>query len=331
MGRLEELPRVRITNLPTPVMELRRLAAFLGGPRIFMKRDDLTGLGLGGNKTRKLEFLLGEALSLGCDTVITGGATQSNHSRQTAAAAAAAGLECHLALGGERPAAAEGNLLLDYIFGATVHWCGSYGKGELIPEIADELRAAGRKPYIIPFGGSNPVGAMGFVAAIGELAAQLPSLGAKITRLIVPSSSGGTHAGMAVGADLFGLDLEIVGIGIDRGEPGEPPYEAELAALANETAARLGMAPRYTERSFTMRYGYLGGGYAVVGDLEREAAGLVGAREGILLDPVYSARAMGALIDMVRRGELTARDGVLFWHTGGLPAVFVHATDLTPR
>jgi D-cysteine desulfhydrase family pyridoxal phosphate-dependent enzyme len=326
--RLAGLPRARITHLPTPVVELRRLAAFLGGPRLFMKRDDLTGLALGGNKTRKLEFLLGEALDRGCDTVITGGAMQSNHSRQTAAAAAAVGLECHLALGGEPPPVAEGNLLLDYLFGATVHWCGALEKGERIPEIADELRSRGRRPYVIPFGGSNAVGAMGFAAAMGELAAQMSALGARITHIVLPSSSGGTQAGMALGADIFGLDIDIVGIGIDRGEAGTPPYETELAALANEAAGLLGAAPHYTDRSFQMKYGYLGGGYAVVGDIEREATLLTGSREGILLDPVYTARAMGALIDMAHKGELTSRDSVLFWHTGGLPAVFVHSRDL---
>ncbi|MCX5754385.1 MAG: D-cysteine desulfhydrase family protein [Candidatus Krumholzibacteria bacterium] len=327
-NRLDEIPRVRITNLPTPLVELKRLAEVLGGPRIFMKRDDLTGLALGGNKTRKLEFLLGEALARKCDAVITGGATQSNHCRQTAAAAAAVGLECHLALGGEPPAVPEGNLLLDRLFGATVHWCGEFGKGELIPKIAGELRAGGRAPYVIPFGGSNAVGALGFVAAIAELKEQLAPLGARIGHLIVPSSSGGTHAGMAVGVDFFDLDLNVIGIGIDRGEPGEPSYESELAALANEVAERIGAAPHYDERSFQMRYGYYGGGYEVVGDLEREATYLVGSREGILLDPVYAARAMGALIDMIRKGEFASSDAVLFWHTGGIPAIFLHAKDL---
>jgi D-cysteine desulfhydrase family pyridoxal phosphate-dependent enzyme len=329
--RMDEMPRSRINHLPTPLVELKRLSGVLGGPRILMKRDDMTGLALGGNKTRKLEFLLGEALSRNCDTVITGGAMQSNHCRQTAAAAAAVGLECHLALGGAEPAFPEGNLLLDHIFGATIHWCGELGKGELIPTIAEELRSRGRTPYVIPFGGSNATGALGFVAAVSELAAQLADLHTRIDCLIVPSSSGGTHAGLAVGADVYGLAADIVGIGIDRGSPGEPPYEAELAMLANDVAARLGAEPRYEASSFRMRYGYLGGGYAVVGDLEREAIRLVGRCEGILLDPVYTARAMGALIEMVRKGEFASSDTVLFWHTGGLPAVFTHAKDISSR
>ncbi|MGD1048053.1 MAG: D-cysteine desulfhydrase family protein, partial [Candidatus Krumholzibacteriaceae bacterium] len=297
---IDTIPRLRINNLPTPLVELKRLAAELGGPRIFMKRDDLTGVALGGNKTRKLEFLLGEAASQGCDTVITGGAMQSNHCRQTAAAAAAAGLECHLALGGAAPAVPSGNLLLDHIFGATVHWCGEHEKGELIPEIAGALSSKGRRPYVIPFGGSNPTGALGFVAAVRELKAQLSALGERIDYLILPSASGGTHAGMAVGADVFDLDASIIGVGIDRGSPGEPSYESELASLANQTARRLGVDRRYDAASFRMRYGYFGEGYGVVGPAEREAIRLVGAREGILLDPVYTARAMAGLIDMIR-------------------------------
>ena len=328
---LDTIPRLRINNLPTPIVELKRLAGELGGPRILMKRDDLTGLALGGNKTRKLEFLLGEAVSQSCDTVITGGAMQSNHCRQTAAAAAAAGLECHLALGGAAPPVPRGNLLLDHIFGATIHWCGEHEKGELIPEIAGTLRSKGRRPYVIPFGGSNPTGALGFVAAVREIKAQLAASGERIDCLILPSSSGGTHAGIAVGADIFDLEASIVGVAIDRGSPGEPSYESELASLANETARRLDADPKYDAGDFQMRYGYFGKGYAVVGREEREAIRLVGAREGILLDPVYTARAMAGLIDMIRRREFASGDVVLFWHTGGIPAVFDHAEDIVER
>ena len=325
---LSTAPRVHINFLPTPVVELKRLAAVLGGPRILMKRDDLTGLALGGNKTRKLEFLLGEALGQTCDTVITGGAMQSNHCRQTAAAAAAVGLECHLALGGEPPALPEGNLLLDYLFGATVHWCGDQKKGERIPEIAETLRSAGRRPYIIPFGGSNATGALGFVAAVAELKEQLSARSSNVDYLVIPSSSGGTHAGIAVGVDMFDLAWNVIGIGIDRGAPGEPPYESELATLANQVAERLGMTAHYTAAAFQMRYDYFGKGYGVVGDAEREAIRLVGKYEGILLDPVYTARAMGGLIDMIRRKDIASSDTVLFWHTGGIPALFEHAREL---
>ncbi len=324
---LGRLPRARLCQLPTPLVELPRLSARLGGPRLLMKRDDLTGLGLGGNKTRKLEFLLGDALAGGCDTVVTGGAMQSNHCRQTAAAAAAAGLACHLALGGEAPPVPEGNLLLDHLLGAVVHWCGGHGKGEDIPAIAERLRAEGRRPYVIPFGGSNAVGATGFVAAVAELAPQLEAAG-RIDAVVLPSASAGTHAGTMVGRDACDLEMEIVGIAIDRPGPGQPPYEAALAALANDVARRVGMEARYTAAQFQTRYGYFGGGYAVVGDAEREAIRLVARTEGILLDPVYTGRAMAGLIDMVRSQAFSAGQTVLFWHTGGLPALFDHAKDL---
>lgn len=316
--------------LPTPIAEMKRLAAALGGPRILIKRDDLTGIGLGGNKTRKLEFLLGEALSLGCDVVITGGASQSNHCRQTAAAAAAAGLECHLALAGEEPGSPSGNLLLDYLFGATVHWCGEKRKGERIPEIAEKLRARGKKPYVIPYGGSNPVGAMGYVDAASELGEQLAARNERVDCIVFASSSGGTHAGLTVGLDLCGLPVKAIGVAIDSVEPGEPPYEAQLADLANLTAEKLGRQPRYVPGNFHVRYDYLGEGYGIVGDLEREAIRLAARCEGIVVDPVYTGRALGGLMDMIRKKEFAPSDTVLFWHTGGAPALFGYAKELFP-
>lgn len=330
---LSGAPRLRLGLLPTPLIELRRLAAALGGPRLCMKRDDLIGLALGGNKIRKLEFLLGEALAQGCDAVITGGATQSNHCRQTAAAAAVAGLECHLALGGAPPPIPEGNLLLDHLFGAVIHWCSEERKGERIPEIARELAGAGRRPYVIPYGGSNAVGALGFVAAAAELRDQLSGLGHGIDAVVVPSSSGGTHAGLTVGVDLCGLSQQVIGVGIDKGEAGDPPYEAALARLANQVAERVGLArpgreTPYAPADFHVRHEYYGGGYGVVGDLEREAIRLTARHEGILLDPVYTGRAMGGLIDLIRRGEFRPSDNVLFWHTGGIPALFGYAREL---
>lgn len=328
VARLNDLPRARFTFLPTPLVELRRLSAMLKGPRLLMKRDDLTGLGLGGNKTRKLEFLLGEALEQGCDSVITGGAMQSNHCRQTAAAAASVGLECHLALGGEEPEIRNGNLLLDRLFGAIVHWCGDERRGEQIPHIAAELHSRGKKPYVVPYGGSNVVGAMGFVAAVGEVKAQLDEHKIAIDHLIVASSSGGTHAGMAVGLDVFGLAAHITGIGIDKGQWGDVAYESQLADLANQTAERLGIGAIYSADEFRVRRDYLGRGYGVMGDLEQEAIALFAEQEAILLDPVYTGRTMGGFIDMVRNAELGPDDTVLLWHTGGVPAIFSYAKEL---
>ena len=326
--RLDALPRVRLGFFPTPFVKLERLGRLLGGPRLFMKRDDLTGLALGGNKTRKLEYLFGEALDQGCDSVVTGGAAQSNHCRQTAAAAAATGLECHLALGGEPPESPNGNLLLDQLFGAKIHWCGEGRKGERIPEIAEGLRHEARRPYVIPYGGSNALGATGFVAAVRELQGDLKKERVEADHLVVASSSGGTQAGLTVGLDLFELHTRVTGIAIDKGETEGPTYESFLADLSNELAVSLGMPARYGTDEFLVRHEYLGLGYGVVGELEREAIRFVAEQEGILLDPVYAGRAMGGLIDLIRQGEFSPGETVVFWHTGGVPALFAHARDL---
>jgi len=324
----QPLPRYSLGFFPTPLMKLPRLTERLAGPRIFMKRDDQTGLGLGGNKTRKLEFLVGEALAHGCDTLITGGAAQSNHCRQTAAAAAACGLSCHLVLGGEAPSVPEGNLLLDQLLGAVVHWTGELRKGERIPEIAESLRSAGRKPYVVPYGGSNTTGAAGFVEAVRELTQQLAQLGQSITHVVFASSSGGTQAGLIVGKSLCDLDCQLIGIGIDKGASGDVPFAEHVLRLANATAERLGVHSRFSASELTIRSDYLGDGYGVVGELERHAIRTVAQTEGILLDPVYTGRAMGGLFDMIKRGELSREHSVLFWHTGGTPALFPYARDL---
>ncbi len=326
--RCGPLPRYSLGFFPTPLVKLPRLTERLSGARIFMKRDDQTGLGLGGNKVRKLEFLVGEALAQGCDTLITGGAAQSNHCRQTAAAAAACGLSCHLALGGEPPATLEGNLLLDQLFGAVIHWTGELRKGEKIPEIAESLRSARRKPYVVPYGGSNTTGAAGFVEAVRELTQQLARLGESITHIVFASSSGGTQAGLTVGKSLFGLDSELIGIGIDKGASGDVPFAEHVLQLANATAERLGVPSRFSASDLVIREDYLGEGYGVVGELERRAIRMVAQTEGILLDPVYTGRAMGGLIDMIERGELSREHSVLFWHTGGIPALFPYARRL---
>jgi L-cysteate sulfo-lyase len=324
----ESLPRYSLGFFPTPLVKLPRLTERLAGPRIFMKRDDQTGLALGGNKVRKLEFLVGEALAQGCDTLITGGAAQSNHCRQTAAAAAACGLACHLVLGGEPPSVPAGNLLLDQLCGAVIHWTGELRKGEKIPEIAESLRSAGRKPYVVPYGGSNTTGAVGFVEAVRELAQQLSQVGQSITHIVFASSSGGTQAGLTVGKNLFGLDCKLVGIAIDKGASGDVPFAEHVLRLANATAERLGVPHRFAASELTLREDYLGQGYGVVGELERRAMRLVAQTEGILLDPVYTGRAMGGLIDLIARGELSREHSVLFWHTGGTPALFPYARDL---
>jgi D-cysteine desulfhydrase family pyridoxal phosphate-dependent enzyme len=316
---------------PTPFAQLNRLSPHLDGPCLWIKRDDLTGLALGGNKTRKLEFLLADALDSGCDTVVTAGAAQSNHCRQTAAAAAALGLSCHLVLGGLPPSVANGNLLLDELFGATIHWGGALRKGESLTRVEAELCSRGLRPYVIPYGGSNPLGAVGFAAAMIELDEQLAARGVRPDAIVFASSSGGTHAGLLVGGSATRSSARIIGIGIDKRGPDEEPFDAFIAGLASGTAELLGAETRYRSSDVLLRTEYLGGGYGVVGDLEREAIRLMAEREGILLDPVYTGRAFGALVDLIRRGEFGSRDNVIFWHTGGAPALFSYAETLAAR
>ena len=326
---LQNLPRQSFGFLPTPIHELPRLSEYLGGPRILIKRDDQTGLALGGNKTRKLEFLIAEALVQGCDTVITAGAAQSNHCRQTAAAAAQVGLGCHLALGGFSPVTSRGNLLLAKLLGAHVHWTGNQRKGESIPAVAENLRSQGSRPYIIPYGGSNATGALGFVVAASEVKCQLEQLGETLDAIVLASSSGGTQAGLTLGKQMFDLQATVVGIGIDKEESGGQSFETQLADLATATAAKLEVEAVYSPQDFVLNDQYLGSGYGMVGDLEREAIALMAQTEGILLDPVYSGRAMGGLLDMIRSREFKAGQTLLFWHTGGTPALFAYAETLT--
>jgi L-cysteate sulfo-lyase len=335
---LSSFPRKSLAFLPTPLAELPRFSAGIarggGGPRVFIKRDDQTGLACGGNKARKLEFLVGDAIARGCDTLVTGGAAQSNHCRQTAAAAAACGLGCRLALGGEAPELPEGNLLLDILLGADIHWSGERRKGEDLPGMVEGLRAEGKRPYLIPYGGSNAIGALGFAAAAGELAAQLSEAGLEPTRIVFASSSGGTQAGLMVGARLFGLRPELTAICIDKAEDpaGGEGFADRVLALANETASLAGLGAggggRFGPADLVLRREFVGRGYGVVGEPERRAIRLLARTEGILVDPVYTGRALGALVSLAESGEIGRDETVVFWHTGGAPALFPYARDL---
>ncbi len=326
---IEQHPHVALGFFPTPLHPLPRLSALLGGPRILIKRDDQTGLAFGGNKTRKLEYLIADAKSKGCDTLITAGAAQSNHCRQTAAAAASTGMDCHLVLGGQKPDdTPNGNLLLDKLLGAEIHWSGDLRKGERIPELEEQLKHAGRRPYAVPYGGSNTIGAMGFVRAVGELTSQLETLDEHITHSLFASSSGGTQAGLIVGKERYGLTGRLIGIGIDKGEAGDEPFDQHVLSLAEATARQLDLKHMPSTDDVIIRNEFLGEGYGIVGEAEREAIRLTATTEGILLDPVYTGRAMAGLIAMIRSGELSATDTVLFWHTGGAPALFSYAADL---
>ena len=320
-----KFPKTSLGVFPTPVTELTRLSDKLGGPRISIKRDDLTGLALGGNKTRKLETILGDALAQGCDTIITAGAAQSNHCRQTAAAAAKLNLECHLILGGTQPDKVSGNLLLDKIFGCHIHWGGANRKGEDIPELVGQLTAAGKKPYIVPYGGSNELGAISFIDAVGELVNQTDQL---FTHIVFASSSGGTHAGLMLGKHIFKQQFELIGISIDKDEIDNQELDQHIINLANKTAKVIGLKASFSEHSLTLNTRYIGDGYGVVGELENEAIKLTAQLEGILLDPVYTGRAMGGLIDMIRTAQFGKDANLLFWHTGGAPALFAYSDSL---
>jgi D-cysteine desulfhydrase len=334
MSIFAHLPRYPLAFLPTPLHPLPRLNAWLadrGTPaELWIKRDDQTGLALGGNKTRKLELLVADALAQGCDTLITTGAVQSNHCRQTAAAAARAGLDCHLVLGGQPPEAPAGNLLLDLLLGATPHWTTRENRINRLRELEDELRDAGKRPYFITYGGSDPVGAAGYALALEELLDQAREAGVEFDAIVIASSSGGTQAGLCAGAWSLGSPVAILGISID--EPHERLQE-HVASLASDTSLRASFARTFIPADILADDHYLGAGYGVVGDLEREAIRVVAQTEGIMLDPVYTGRAFGGLLDILQHSPERLGGGdrpprVLFWHTGGSPALFAYAMEL---
>ena len=321
--------RFPLAQLPTPIEEMARLADHLGGPRLLVKRDDQTGLAIGGNKTRKLEYLVADAISQGADTLVTIGAVQSNHCRQTAAAAARAGLACELVLNGEPTNPIQGNGLLDALLGAGLHFCERSERQQVAGDLVENLRAAGKKPYLIGIGGSNGLGAIGYVQAMFELADQLREQSLAADAIVVATSSGGTQAGMVLGAKLTGFRGNIIGVGVGASPGGEPTFEQEMADIANESAALLGVDERVPADDFDVRYDYAAPGYGVVGAAEREAVELIARFEGLLVGPVYSCKAVMALADLISRGEFTADQTVLLWHTGDTPALFAHAGVLT--
>jgi len=308
-------PRQRFACLPTPIEEMPRLSAALQGPRLWVKRDDLTGLGLGGNKTRKLEFLVAEALANGALTLVTTGAVQSNHCRQTAAAAARFGLDCILVLAGETPIRPTGNLLLDHLFGAELIWTSRDKRDETLKATFDQAWEKGQRPYLVPYGGSSPTGAASYAMAMQELMAQKPDF----DWIVFASSSGGTQAGMVVGAKLFGFSGHVLGISID--EP-QDIFQSRIATLASSTADFMGEKLTFATNDIQVNSDYLGAGYGILGNLEREAIQLFARSEGLLLDPVYTGRAAGGMIGLIRQGILRSKETVLFWHTGGTPALF---------
>lgn len=317
--------RVSLAFLPTPLHHLERLSKRLGGPDLYIKRDDQTGLATGGNKARKLEFLLADALAQGCDHLVTTGAVQSNHCRQTAAAAARYGLGCSLVLRGSAPERWTGNLLLNRLLGAHVYWTGEQEVKEVMPEVVAQLRALGHKPYVIPLGGSNVMGATGYVLAMEELQQQMKAGNYHFDFIVTASSSGGTQAGMVLGAEVYGFRSQVLGISVEH--PAES-LMVNVSALATATATHLGLGTLSVSDRVHVNDDYVGEGYAIVGETEREAIRMVASQEGILLDPVYTGRAMGGLIDLIRWGAFTRGQSVLFWHTGGTAALPAFADRL---
>ncbi len=317
MSAIEKnVDRIRFAHLPTPIEEMKRLSAELGGPRLFVKRDDATGLALGGNKTRKLEFLVADALAKSARTLVTAGAAQSNHCRQTAAAAAKFGMGCVLVLDGREPDEPSANLLLDRLFGARIVWVADRKDRERTQrETCGKLDAAGEKTYFVPYGGSSPIGAMGYAFAVEEVLAQ----GIDADWFVFGTSSGGTHAGLALGARLFGYRGKVLGISIDESEAW---LKARVSTLASNASELLGRRIEIRPEEILANDSYCSAGYGVLTGAEREAVTLFARTEGLLLDPVYTGRAAAGLVDLIRKGCFGKDESVLFWNTGGQPALF---------
>jgi D-cysteine desulfhydrase family pyridoxal phosphate-dependent enzyme len=309
------IPRIRLAHLPTPVEPMLRLARALHGPRLWVKRDDQTGLAMGGNKTRKLEFVLAEAQANGARTLITTGAAQSNHCRQTAALAARAGLKCTLVLSGEPGDQPEGNLLIDNLLGANIVWTSRPERDEKLQQTFASSWEAGERPYLIPLGASTPTGSLGYAFAFDELMQQ----DVNPDWIIIASSSAGTQAGLVLGARRAGWQGKILGISIDHPQAELQTRVAELATVASD---RLGAQIEFTPAEIHVNDDYLGGGYGVMARPEIEAIRLFAQNEGLLLDPVYTGRAAAGMIDLIRKGFFNEQETVLFWHTGGTPALF---------
>ncbi len=310
------ISRINFAHLPTPIEELPRLSAALGGPRLLVKRDDQTGLAFGGNKTRKLEFLIAEAKERGAHTVISAGAMQSNHCRQTAAAAARFGFECILVLTGERPAKPTANLLLDELFGAHIIAVADRAdRDRVLKETFDRAAADGRKPYLVPYGGSSTTGALGYTFAMEEFINQ----DVRADWIVFGTSSGGTHAGLVLGQRLFEYEGKVLGISIDESLTW---LRTHVSALASDTSERLGPRIEFGPDDVLANDDYCRSGYGVLTDAEREAVHLFARYEGLLLDPVYTGRGAAGMIDLIRKGFFRKEDTVLFWHTGGQPALF---------
>ena len=323
---LARFDRLGLAHLPTPLEPMKRLSAHLGGPRLWVKREDCTGVGFGGNKLRKLDYVLREALDSGADTLVSGGVVQSNSQRQVAAAAAKLGLACHLTVyhGRLAPPSPEyahtGNALLNRLFGATLHdvpWDGD--RNGAIHGLADRLRAEGRKPYVVPYGVSSPLGALAYASTVLEIAAQSEALGFSPQAIVHCSGSGGTQAGLVVGASACLPGARIVGIDIDA-EPER--VRADVCTFGHAAASLLGRP--FDDACVDVVAGHAGPAYGVPHAATVGAIRLAAQTEALVLDPVYSGKGLAGLIALIKTGRWTAGQDVVFIHTGGAPALFAY-------
>jgi len=329
---LSEFPRVSLAHLPTPLESMPRLSEHLNGPDIYVKRDDCTGLATGGNKTRKLEFSMGEAVQLGADTIITVGAIQSNHVRQTAAAACKLGMSCEVLLEHrvDHPSetyTSSGNIFLDRIFGAHLReYPGGTDFDVAMAEVADEIRAAGGSPYLVPGGASNTVGALGYVDCGIELLWQFSEQNLSVDHIVTATGSAGTHGGLAVGLRASDSDLPILGIGVNAPQDVQ---EERVYKLANETAELVGAPGCVVRDDIIADCNYIGPGYGKPTESMNEAVLMLARQEGLLFDPVYSGKALAGMIDYVRQGRFSKGQTIVFLHTGGSAGLFAYADSLT--
>ena len=329
---LAQFPRVKFCTAPTPLELLPNLTKTLGGPDIWMKRDDLTGMGGGGNKVRKLEFLAGEALAQGADHLVTQGAVQSNHVRQTAAVAAKLGLRCTAVLEhridtNDNAYLNSGNVLLDRLLGIDIEYRpGGTDMQAAIEEVGAKLRAEGAKPYLIPGGGSNPTGALGYALVAFELVAQANELGLKIERLVHATGSAGTQAGLVAGLHAMSHPLRVLGIGVRNPRDKQ---EANVLALARKTALHMGIDRPIPDAAVEANCDYVGTGYGHPTPGMIEAVQMLARTEGIFLDPVYSGKGMAGLIDLIRTGKFKKGETIVFLHTGGASGLFGYADTFT--
>ncbi|MCH9695437.1 MAG: D-cysteine desulfhydrase [Gammaproteobacteria bacterium] len=329
--QIDAFPRVALAHLPTPLEHMPRLTEHLGGPDIFVKRDDCTGLATGGNKTRKLEFSMGEAMSRGADTIITVGAIQSNHVRQTAAAACKLEMACEVLLEHRVGHPSEtytssGNVLLDRIFAANLReYPGGTNFDAAMAMVADEVSANGGTPYIVPGGASNSVGALGYVGCGIELLQQFNEQGLAIDHLVTATGSAGTHAGLAVGIRGSGSDLPILGFGVNAAQDVQ---EERVYSLASETAELVDAPGCVRREDIVADCNYIGSGYGVPTAAMNEAVLMLARLEGLLFDPVYSGKALAGMIDYVRQGRFEKGQKIVFLHTGGSAGLFAYADTL---